>query len=39
MRKSFEESKEKQKSGDGKEQPELDAGREGWQEAKDSPFR
>ena len=39
MRKSFEESKEKQKSGDGKEQTEPSAGRDGWQEAKDTPFR
>ena len=39
VRKSFEESKEKQKSGDGKEQPEPSAGRDGWQEAKDTPFR
>ena len=39
VRKSFEESKEKQKSGDVKEQTETDAGRDGWQEAKDTPFR
>ena len=39
VRKSFEESKEKQKSGDSKEQTEPSAGRDGWQEAKDTPFR
>lgn len=39
VRKSFEESKEKQKSGDSKEQTEQDAGRDGWQEARDTPFR
>ena len=39
VRKSFEESKEKQKSGDSKEQTEPSAGRDGWQEARDTPFR
>ena len=39
VRKSFEESRKKQKSGDGKEQTEPSAGRDGWQEAKDTPFR
>ena len=34
-----EESKEKQKNGAGKEQAEPSAGRDGWQEAKDTPFR
>lgn len=39
VRKSFEESKEKQKSGNDKEQTEPSAGRDGWQETKDTPFR
>lgn len=39
VRKSFEESKEKQKSGEGKEQTKPSAGHDGWQEARDTPFR
>lgn len=39
VRKSFEESKKKQKGGDSKEQTEPSAGRDGWQEARDTPFR
>lgn len=39
VRKSFEESKEKQKSGDEKGQTKPSAGCDGWQEARDTPFR
>ena len=39
VRKSFEESKEKQKSSNSKEQTEPSAGCDGWQEARDTPFR
>lgn len=39
IRTSFEESKEKQKSGEGKEQTKPSVGHDGWQEARDTPFR
>ena len=39
VRKSFEESKEKQKNSVSKEQTKPSAGHDGWQKARDTPFR
>ena len=39
VRKSFEESREKQKNGVSKEQTKPSARHDGWQEARDTPFR